>query len=150
MEVVGKRPQSTSQVLSAWRGCAPGLAATWTSAQAPTTQAQAQTPHTHPDMSALPRSIGSRLLPAAARPSVARVIAPRYRTFTSGDASTEVAPKTSSGDAPNAPLTESAQDSQTGAADAMRHKPDYNVAVDYRTSYVHHEATRHGIPDWHT
>jgi len=97
-------------------------------------------------MSALPRSIGSRLLPAAVRPSATRVIAPKYRAFASNDASTEPAPKTSSSEAPNAPLTESAQDRQEGASEAMRHKPDYNVAVDYRTSYVHYQAKQ----DWHS
>lgn len=91
-------------------------------------------PDTPPDMPALPRSIGSRLLPAATRASVPRALAPRIRTFASSDASNEVAPKTSPSEAPNAPLTESAQGRQEGAADSMRHKPDYNVAVDYRTS----------------
>ncbi|KAF9739561.1 NADH:ubiquinone oxidoreductase 21kD subunit [Paraphaeosphaeria minitans] len=85
-------------------------------------------------MSALPRSIRSRLLPAAIRPSAPRVIAPKYRAFASNDASNEVASKTSSSEAPNAPLTESAQGRQESAADSMRHKPDYNVAIDYRTS----------------
>lgn len=102
---------------------------------------------TPPTMSALPRSIGSRLLPAAIRPSAPRGIAPKYRAFASTDASSEVAPKTSSKEAPNAPLTESAQGRQEGAAEAIRHKPDYNVAVDYRTSYVHVESLCYSTPN---
>lgn len=81
-------------------------------------------------MSALPRSIGSRLLPAALRPSATRAIAPKYRTY----ASKENAPETSPSDAPNAPLTQSSLDTRQNSSQAMAHKPDYDVAVDYRTS----------------
>lgn len=83
-------------------------------------------------MSALPRSIGSRLLPATLRPSAARAIAPRSRTY----ATKEAESKTGSDDAPAVNLTESTQIRQENAREAVRHQPDYNVAVDYRTSYV--------------
>jgi len=83
-------------------------------------------------MSALPRSIGSRLLPATLRPSAARAIAPRYRTY----ASKEAESKTDPSDAPAVNLTESSQIRQETAKEGIRHQPDYNVAVDYRTSYV--------------
>ena len=86
-------------------------------------------------MSALQRSIGSRLLPATFRPSVTRAIAPKYRTY--ADASNEPAPKANTNEAPNAPLDHSSvQDREQTAAQGMSHKPDYNVAIDYRTSYV--------------
>lgn len=85
-------------------------------------------------MSAVQRSIGSRLLSASLRPSTARAIAPKYRTY--ANASNEPEPKTSPNEAPNAPLEQSSlQDREQGAAEAVRHKPDYNVAIDYRTSY---------------
>ncbi|KAK3202707.1 hypothetical protein GRF29_154g419734 [Pseudopithomyces chartarum] len=84
-------------------------------------------------MSAVQRSIGSRLLSASLRPSATRAIAPRYRTYAT--ASNEPEPKTSSSEAPTTPLdAESVQDRQENAAQGMRNKPDYNVAVDYRTS----------------
>ncbi|KAF1956007.1 hypothetical protein CC80DRAFT_414613 [Byssothecium circinans] len=79
-------------------------------------------------MSLLPRSIGSRLLAASTRPCAARTIGPRYRTYSSE-------PKTSPSDAPAVNLTESTQIRQEGASEGnVRHQPDYNVAVDYRTS----------------
>ncbi|KAF1966091.1 hypothetical protein BU23DRAFT_593355 [Bimuria novae-zelandiae CBS 107.79] len=82
-------------------------------------------------MSAMPRSIGSRLLSATIRPSATRAMVPKYRTYTSK----ELEPQTSAGDAPTTPLqSDSVQDRQEGAAEGMRHKPDYNVAIDYRTS----------------
>ena len=84
-----------------------------------------------PTMSALPRSIASRLLAPALRPSVPRAIAPRYRTYSSNEPEN----KTSSEDAPAVPVTsDSTQIREEGAAEGMRHQPDYNVAVDYRTS----------------
>jgi NADH dehydrogenase (ubiquinone) Fe-S protein 4 len=83
-------------------------------------------------MSALPRSIGSRLLPTTLRPSVARVIAPQYRTY----ASKEAESKTDASDAPAVNLTESSQIRKETAKEGIRHQPDYNVALDYRTSYV--------------
>ncbi|KAF2188179.1 NADH-ubiquinone oxidoreductase-like protein 21 kDa subunit [Zopfia rhizophila CBS 207.26] len=81
-------------------------------------------------MTALPRSIGSRLLPAVTRPSATRAIAPAYRTY-----ATEPTPKTSSTDAPGAKAGESTLIRQESPAEGMsKHQPDYNVAVDYRTS----------------
>lgn len=87
-------------------------------------------------MSALPRSIGSRLLAPTLRPSATRALAPAYRTY----ATNEPTPhnhKTTSEDAPAVPLkSDSTQIRKEGAAEGMRHAPDYNVAVDYRTSCV--------------
>ncbi|KAI8942514.1 NADH:ubiquinone oxidoreductase 21kD subunit [Plenodomus lindquistii] len=82
-------------------------------------------------MSALPRTIGSRLLAPALRPSTARVVAPAYRSY----ATKEPESKTSSSDAPNAPVnTQSTQIREESAAEGMSHKPDYNAVIDYRTS----------------
>jgi hypothetical protein len=92
--------------------------------------------HIPHNMSTLPRSVGSRLLPAALRPSAARVMAPKYRTYASAPSSEETESKSSSSDAPAVNLTESSQIRQENAKEAVRHKPDYNVAIDYRTSYV--------------
>jgi NADH dehydrogenase (ubiquinone) Fe-S protein 4 len=87
-------------------------------------------------MSALPRTIGSRLLAPALRPSATRAITPSVRAY----ATNEPAPKgrkTSSEDAPAVKLnSESTQIREENAAEGMRHKPDYNVAIDYRTSCV--------------
>ncbi|KAF2473937.1 NADH-ubiquinone oxidoreductase-like protein 21 kDa subunit [Lindgomyces ingoldianus] len=81
-------------------------------------------------MTLLPRSIGSRLIPAAVRPSTARLIAPRYRPY-----ATEPRPKTGPGDAPGATAGESSMIQTESPGNAMaKHQPDYNVAVDYRTS----------------
>jgi NADH dehydrogenase (ubiquinone) Fe-S protein 4 len=85
-------------------------------------------------MSALPRSIGSRLLAPALRPSTVRAIAPAYRPYSTKD-SNEPERQTSTDDAPSAPVnSKSTQIREEGAAEGMRHAPDYNVAVDYRTS----------------
>lgn len=58
----------------------------------------------------------------------------------------EPAPKSSTSDAPNAPASEKADMiSQEGPGAAMaRHAPNYNVAVDYRTSYVERRYTTKG------
>jgi NADH dehydrogenase (ubiquinone) Fe-S protein 4 len=80
-------------------------------------------------MSALPRSIGYKVLAPALRPSAARALAPRYRTYATKDTTPE--------DAPAVKLTsDSTQIREEGAAEGMRHQPDYNVAIDYRTSFV--------------
>jgi len=88
-------------------------------------------------MSAVPRSIGARLLAPALRPSATRSLAPAYRTY----ATNEPTPhnhQTSSDDAPAVPLkSDSTQIRKESAAEGMRHAPDYNVAADYRTSCVH-------------
>ena len=89
-------------------------------------------------MSALPRSIGSRLLAPALRPSATRSLAPAYRTYSTNE-DTPHNHKTDSSDAPAVPLkSDSTQIRQESAAEGMRHAPDYNVAVDYRTSCVVH------------
>ncbi|KAL6710283.1 ndufs4 NADH dehydrogenase Fe-S protein subunit [Coniothyrium glycines] len=86
-------------------------------------------------MSALPKSAGSRLLVPALRPSAARAIAPRYRSYVSTPSTTESERKTTSEDAPAVGLkSDSTQISEQNAAERMRHQPDYNVAIDYRTS----------------
>ncbi|CAI6332543.1 unnamed protein product [Periconia digitata] len=86
-------------------------------------------------MSMLPRSIGSRLLLAGARSSPARSIVPTYRTYASQPASKEAESKTDSSDAPAVNLTESTQIREQGPSEGnVRHQPDYNVAIDYRTS----------------
>lgn len=87
-------------------------------------------------MSALPRSIGSRLLAPALRPSAAQFIAPRYRTYATNEPNPHEC-KTTSEDAPAVPVTsESTQIREESATEGMRHQPDYNVAIDYRTSYA--------------
>ena len=69
------------------------------------------------------RSIGPRLLAPALRPSAARTLAPSFRAAVSTK------------DAPAVPVnTDSTQIREEGAAQGMRHAPDYNVAIDYRTS----------------
>lgn len=81
-------------------------------------------------MSALPRSVGSRLLPATLRPITFQAAAPRYRFYTA-----ESTPKTTSADAPGAKAAESTMIRTEGPEEGIvRHKPDYNVTVDYRTS----------------
>ncbi len=78
-------------------------------------------------MTALRRSMGSRLLATALRPSATTLLACRARTYATSDAS----------DAPAVPSSsESTQIREQSAAEGMRHQPDYNVAVDYRTSYA--------------
>ena len=73
-------------------------------------------------MSALQRSIGSRLLPATFRPSVTRSIAPKYRTY--ADASNESAPNANTNEAPNAPLDHSSvQDREQTTGKGMTNKP---------------------------
>lgn len=93
--------------------------------------------HDHATMSTLPKSVGFRLLVPALRPSVARAITPRYRSFASAPGTPEPERKTSSDEAPAVGLkSESTQIRQENAAEGMRHQPDYNVAIDYRTSCV--------------
>jgi NADH dehydrogenase (ubiquinone) Fe-S protein 4 len=76
-------------------------------------------------------------VPAALRPTVAKAAIPTYRTY-STESPTEPAPKTSEKDEPagvGAPFSgDSKQIREEGAAQSMSRKPDYNVAVDYRTS----------------
>lgn len=87
-------------------------------------------------MSALHRSIGSRLLAPALRPAATRSFAPVYRTYSTNE-DVPHQHKTTSEDAPAVPLkSDSTQIRQENAAEGMRHAPDYNVAVDYRTSCV--------------
>ncbi|KAF2204683.1 putative NADH-ubiquinone oxidoreductase 18 kDa subunit, partial [Delitschia confertaspora ATCC 74209] len=82
-------------------------------------------------MSALQRSIGARLLPAVARASVTRSFAPATRCY-----STDPPPKVNTDDAPGAKEGESAMVRQEGVKETIgkQHQPDYNVAIDYRTS----------------
>lgn len=87
-------------------------------------------------MSAIPRSIGSRLLAPALRPSATRSLAPAYRTYSTNEP-TPHQHKTTTEDAPAVPLkSDSTQIRKEDAAEGMRHAPDYSVAVDYRTSCV--------------
>jgi NADH dehydrogenase (ubiquinone) Fe-S protein 4 len=88
-------------------------------------------------MSALHRSIGARLLPAVLRPTARTAAVPQYRTYASGTPSpTEEAPKTTAQDAPTSKqTTETTQIRTETAKEGMSHRPDYNVAIDYRTSY---------------
>jgi hypothetical protein len=88
-------------------------------------------------MSALPRSIGSRLLAPALRPSsVARAVAPTCRLYSTNEPEPHHH-KVSSADEPAVPLkSDSTQIREESAAEGMRHQPDYNVAIDYRTSCV--------------
>ncbi|KAJ4342625.1 ndufs4 NADH dehydrogenase Fe-S protein subunit [Didymella glomerata] len=85
-------------------------------------------------MSAVRRSIGSRFLAPALRPSATRAFAPAYRTYSTNE-DIPHQHKTTSEDAPAVPLkSDSTQIRKESAAEGMRHAPDYNVAVDYRTS----------------
>jgi hypothetical protein len=87
-------------------------------------------------MSALPRSIASRLLVPTLRPTAARVAAPSYRAYSTNEP-TPHGHKTSPEDAPAVKLTSSStQIREESAAEGMRHRPDYNAAVDYRVSCV--------------
>ena len=75
----------------------------------------------------------------SAQPLAARAFAPTYRTYATQPPteSKEVAPKTSPEDSPAVNLrSESTQIREETAAEGIRHQPDYNVAVDYRTSCV--------------
>ncbi len=87
-------------------------------------------------MSALQKSIGLRLIASAARPTPLRAYIPISRTYSEAvDRSTQPEPKTTSEDAPAARRGDSAMISSENAVEAApRHQPDYNVAVDYRTS----------------
>ncbi|KAG9203951.1 hypothetical protein B5807_09161 [Epicoccum nigrum] len=85
-------------------------------------------------MSALHRSIGSRLLAPALRPATARSFAPAYRTYSTNE-DVPHQHKTTSEDAPAVPLkSDSTQIRKENASQGTPHAPDYNVAVDYRTS----------------
>jgi NADH dehydrogenase (ubiquinone) Fe-S protein 4 len=87
-------------------------------------------------MSALPRSIASRVLAPALRPSAARALAPRYRAYSTNEPIPHEH-KTTSEDAPAVKVnSDSTQIREESADEGMRHQPDYNVAIDYRTSYV--------------
>jgi hypothetical protein len=90
--------------------------------------------HTYPVhsaiMSALPRSIGLRLLPLVARPTVRSAFAPQIRHYAG-----EPSPKTSPEDAPSAAVGEAAIINTEGGAEALpSHTPDYDVSIDYRVS----------------
>jgi hypothetical protein len=96
----------------------------------------ATTPAATTAMSALHRSIGSRLLAPALRPATARSFAPAYRTYSTNE-DVPHQHKTTSEDAPAVPLkSESTQIRKETASQGTPHAPDYNVAIDYRTSCV--------------
>jgi NADH dehydrogenase (ubiquinone) Fe-S protein 4 len=87
-------------------------------------------------MPAVPRSIGARLLAHAARasPPASRAAIVHIRTYATNESDPHQH-TTSSEDAPTVKLTsDSTQTREQSAAEGMRHQPDYNVAVDYRTS----------------
>ncbi|EON60820.1 hypothetical protein W97_00029 [Coniosporium apollinis CBS 100218] len=84
-------------------------------------------------MSALQRSIGSRLIASAVRPTIARTLLPVSRAYSK--ATDEPDSKASTEDAPSARGGDSAMITSENAVEAApRHQPDYNVAIDYRTS----------------
>lgn len=93
-------------------------------------------------MAALPKSIGSRLLSTVVRPAVGRVNALKFRPYassagTTSSTSTEENPRTSPADSPKERVGVSLQEREQDPAEgSVRHNPDYNVAVDYRTSWV--------------
>ena len=85
---------------------------------------------TSPTMSAIQRSIRSRLLPTASRPTARPAAVPKHWYYIN-----EPSRKASSKDAPTAKPGDSAMIRQEGAAGGHpKHRPDYNVAIDYRTS----------------
>ena len=85
---------------------------------------------TSPTMSAIQRSIRSRLLPTASRPTARLAAVPKHWYYIN-----EPSRKASSNNAPAAKPGDSAIIRQEGAAGGQpRHRPDYNVAIDYRTS----------------
>ena len=99
-------------------------------------QLRPSTPAATTAMSALHRSIGSRLLAPALRPATARSFAPAYRTYSTNE-DVPHQHKTTPEDAPAVPLkSESTQIRKETASQGTPHAPDYNVAVDYRTSCV--------------
>jgi hypothetical protein len=76
------------------------------------------------------RSIRSWLLLTASRPTARFAAVPKHRYYTN-----EPSLKASSENAPIAKPGDSAMIRQEGAAGGQpRHQPDYNVAIDYRTS----------------
>lgn len=76
------------------------------------------------------RSIRSRLLLTASRPTARFAAVPKHQYYTN-----EPSLKASSKNAPIAKPGDSAMIRQEGAAEGQpRHQPDYNVAIDYRTS----------------
>ncbi|TKA76651.1 NADH-ubiquinone oxidoreductase 21 kDa subunit, mitochondrial [Cryomyces minteri] len=89
-------------------------------------------------MPLLPRPATARLLAAAVRPASRRLGPASARTYAdegAHDRSVQPDPKSSTSDAPSAKPGDSAMIRQQGPAEgAPRHKPDYDVAVDYRTS----------------
>jgi len=94
------------------------------------TTPDSQTVLSSPTMSALQRSIGSRILPAVARASGTRSLATTSRYHTQ-----DPSPKAGSGDAPGPMEGESNMIRTESPRESMaKHQPDYNVAVDYRTS----------------
>ena len=99
------------------------------------TAARIRRPSSTPAMSALPTSFRLQLLAPVLRPHAARAIAPIYRAYSTNEPEAPHQHKTTSEDAPAVPLTsDSTQIRDEGASAGMAHAPDYNVAVDYRTS----------------
>jgi len=90
----------------------------------------------HATMSILPRTIASRALAPAFRVSSLRAAVPSRRAYATNESEPhqhKVTPE----DAPAVKLTtDSTQIREEGASSGMRHQPDYNVAIDYRSSCV--------------
>jgi NADH dehydrogenase (ubiquinone) Fe-S protein 4 len=90
----------------------------------------------HATMSSLPRTIASRALAPAFRASSLRAAVPSRRAYATNESDMSQR-KVTSEDAPAVKLTsDSTQIREESASAGMRHKPDYNVAVDYRSSCV--------------
>jgi hypothetical protein len=81
-------------------------------------------------------SHGLRAVRAPQQPAPRRTFASTSLCRAKGDPSTQPAPKSSSQDAPAPKPGDSAMIRQEGPVEGQaRHAPDYNVAIDYRTSY---------------
>jgi len=89
---------------------------------------ESTTPHAPPTMSLIHKSIGSRLIATSARRS-ARPFTTRSRLHAD-----EPTPKASAADPPAGKDGESSLIRKEGPSEGTAHAPDYNVAVDYRTS----------------
>lgn len=91
-------------------------------------------------MSFLQRAASSRFAGAATYNTSCRIhasMARGYRTkATVSSKSTEAKPQTSAAEPPGPTPPENAQIREQSPAEGIPNQPDYNVAADYRTSYV--------------
>jgi len=88
-------------------------------------------------MSLLRSPASYRLANSAARLQISGITRTSIRNYAAADPSVQPEPKTTSEEKPTGGSGEAGLIRQEGpSAGSPRHQPDYNVAVDYRTSYV--------------